>query len=64
MRAAVQRRAPTEELEALEAGEARVSAARRRPSDGRSAFWSGPGALPDLYDEDEPAGRRRPEPER
>ena len=60
MRAAVQRRRPTEELEALESGEARVS--RGTPPADPEAFWSGPERFPDLYGEDETAVQE-PEPE-
>jgi S-DNA-T family DNA segregation ATPase FtsK/SpoIIIE len=46
MRAAVQRRRATEELEAVEVGEPRVS--RVEPE----AFWSGEDRYPDLYEEE------------
>jgi S-DNA-T family DNA segregation ATPase FtsK/SpoIIIE len=57
MRGAVQRRRATEELAALETGEARVSRATEQES-----FWSGEDRYPDLYDE-EPTEVVAPEPE-
>jgi DNA segregation ATPase FtsK/SpoIIIE, S-DNA-T family len=57
MRAAVQRRRATEELAALETGEARVSRATPEP------FWSGEERFPDLYGEEEPPTEVVPEPE-
>jgi S-DNA-T family DNA segregation ATPase FtsK/SpoIIIE len=59
MRAAVQRRRTTEELEAVEVGEPRVSRAAEPES-----FWSGDERFPDLYEaEDKTAVAEPPEPE-
>ncbi|HEY6695658.1 MAG TPA: DNA translocase FtsK 4TM domain-containing protein [Solirubrobacteraceae bacterium] len=57
MRAAVQRRRATEELAALEVGDARVSRATPEP------FWSGEDRYPDLYDEPTEVVEPEPEPE-
>jgi S-DNA-T family DNA segregation ATPase FtsK/SpoIIIE len=57
MRAAVQRRRATEELAALEVGDARVS--RATPE----SFWSGEDRYPDLYDEPTEVVEPEPEPE-
>jgi DNA segregation ATPase FtsK/SpoIIIE, S-DNA-T family len=57
MRAAVQRRRATEELAALEVGDARVSRATPEP------FWSGEDRYPELYDEPTEVVEPEPEPE-
>jgi S-DNA-T family DNA segregation ATPase FtsK/SpoIIIE len=71
MRAAVQRRRPTEELEALEAEEARVTRVTPPAEEWEEPkpFWSGEERFPDIYDEPtevaepEPAPEPEPEPE-
>jgi S-DNA-T family DNA segregation ATPase FtsK/SpoIIIE len=68
MRAAVQRRRATDELEALEQTEPRVSRATPPAEewDEPKPFWSGEERFPDLYDEEEPtevAAEPEPEPE-
>ncbi len=65
MRAAVQRRRPTEELEALETGEPRVSRATPPAEEWEEPkpFWSGEDRFPDMYKEDEEPTEVAPEPE-
>ena len=64
MRAAVQRRRTTEELEALEQTEPKVSRAKPPAEEWEEPkpFWSGEERFPDLYDEEEPT-EVAPEPE-
>jgi S-DNA-T family DNA segregation ATPase FtsK/SpoIIIE len=65
MRAAVQRRRATEELEALETGEPRVSRATTPAEewDEPKPFWSGEDRFPDLYDEEPTEAAPEPDPE-
>ena len=65
MRAAVQRRRTTEELEALETVEPRVSQTTPPAEewDEPKPFWSGEDRFPDLYDEPTEVTEPEPEPE-
>ena len=63
MRAAVQRRRATEELEALETAEPRVSRTTPEEWDEPKPFWSGEERYPDLYDEPTEVAEPQPEPE-
>ena len=64
MRAAVQRRRPTEELEALETEEPRVSRATPPAEEWEEPkpFWSGEERFPDIYERADRGGAE-PEPE-
>jgi DNA segregation ATPase FtsK/SpoIIIE, S-DNA-T family len=65
MRAAVQRRRPTDELEALETGEPRVSRATPPAEewDEPRPFWSGEDRFPDIYEDEEEPTEVAPVPE-